>query len=164
MNKNIILIMSIGLATLASCTTVTKTAHVSEVEAKVYQYPTVADLEVMPKMEGTRSWNWRPIGNPDRNVEQGNLVAEMLKEKDADVLLEEQVIFTKTTLGKRELIVTGYPARLKNFRKATEQDLQALKVQQPACERKVYNVSQNIFKKVFGKKKAKKADRQIHIR
>lgn len=154
MNKNIILVLSVGLATLASCTTVQKTASVAEMQTKVYQYPTVADLEVLPKAETTRTWYWRPINNPKRDIEQGNLIADMLKEKGADVLLEEQVVFKKTTLGVRELTVTGYPARLKNFRKATEQDLEALKVEKPASQRKVYNVSRNFFKKFkFRKRK-----------
>lgn len=127
---------------LTSCSTMQKTATTAPVNNHVEQYPTVTDLVVMDKIEVTSTWNFRPfhIGEPNLYTAQANLIAETLKEKGADVLLEPQFIFKRTSYGERVLTVVGYPAKFSGFRKATAADLEALKACQnlPASQRTIY--------------------------
>ncbi len=140
-----ILYLSLALTALlfASCTTVRKTASTSDIRTEVMQYPTVADLDVLPKVEQTITWNFVPFhwGQPSLDVRKTNLQAEVIKAAGADVLLESQFVFTKRSFGERTLTVTGYPAKFKNFRKATPEDLEALSKVIPAPQQKVYKVS-----------------------
>lgn len=136
-------VLAAGVLILSSCATSTKTAQVAEVQPVVCQYPTVADLEVMPKAERHTQWYKGIIAGRcvSMSVREENLVAELLAEQGADVLLEKRVIRTTRTFGMQELTVIGYPAKLKNFRTATPDDLNALKVVRPAAECPVYNVA-----------------------
>ena len=74
-----------------------------------------------------------------------NLKADIVKEANADVLLEPQVTYTKTPFGKREIEITGYPATFKNFRKATSEDLEALKAVSDSQEKQIDVVKKGIF-------------------
>lgn len=141
----------IGLAIgLASCGTVRKTSvTLADVETGVQQYPTVTDLTVLPKIEKTLTWNWRPFKFDDLKLIKNNFMFDVLKEASADVLLEYQYNYTKTPYGERKLTITGYPAQFKDFRKATSSDLEALRVLN-ACDHKckqgeriVYNVAKS---------------------
>lgn len=152
MKYNIFTILACGILAFSSCTTIKKSATTAEVETRVQQYPLVADLDIRPKVEVSTSWNFVPFhfGEPSVGVAKGNLIAETIKENNADILLEPQVIFTKTSFGERKLIITGYPASFKNFRNATEADLEALKACPTKNERTVYNaVPDNIFSKIL---------------
>lgn len=144
MKKSILLLAC--AAALASCTVTQKTAVTAPVtDVSVRQYPTVADLEVKPqKVERTETWPFVPFnwGQPTMKVRKGNMVADLLAENGADVLLEPQTVFTKRFLGPRKLTVTGYAATFSNFRKATKEDLEALDMAVPAHEKKVYNLAQ----------------------
>jgi len=157
MKQKLFTLLAACALVLSSCTTVKQTATTAAVETSIHQYPTVADLDIKNKVEARTTWGFRPfhIGEPKLEVAKGNLIAETLKANNADVLLEPQVIFTRTSYGERVLTISGYPAAFKNFRKATEADLEALKATRccPENQRTVYNVARNnIFKKLFGKK------------
>ena len=84
-----ILYLSLALTALlfASCTTVRKTASTSDIRTEVMQYPTVADLDVLPKVEQTITWNFVPFhwGQPPLDVRKTNLQAEVIKAAGADV-------------------------------------------------------------------------------
>lgn len=155
MKRNFILLLA-GMALLAtSCSTVRKSTSTSmAVESGVYQYPTVADLDVKPKVEKQIVWNFVPfnLGQPSLENRKQNLKADIIKENGADVLLEPQIVYTKKPYGERTLTITGYPATFKDFRKATEADLKALEIVIPAPQMKVYNVSQPWYKRWFKKK------------
>lgn len=129
MKKNLLMAVATSVLLFASCSTVHKTASTVNVQNAVCTSPTVADLEVMEKVELKKEWQFRPfhIGEPKVATEKGNLVSESLQKMGADVLLEPQVSFTRTSYGPRVLVITGYPAKYKNFRKATSSDLEALK-------------------------------------
>lgn len=85
------------------------------VESTVVTYPEVADLEIQQKATQTMTWSFRPfhLGEPSKQVAQGNLVAQLLKANNADVLLEPQFVFERTSYGERVLTVTGFPATYK---------------------------------------------------
>ena len=143
-----ILILSAMALTLGACSTIRKsTVSTAQVETHVVQYPTVADLEVLNKVEKTVVWSYNPFERDNMENIRQNLMYDLLKEVEADVLLEPQYNFVKVPYGERRLSVTGYPARFKSFRKATEADLEALKATHGAdkgcCkDQKVYNVAQ----------------------
>ncbi|MBO5466068.1 MAG: hypothetical protein IKB96_07810 [Prevotella sp.] len=143
-----------SIALLSACTTMREsTSTVLAVDSSVKQYPTVADLDVHEKVETTITWSFVPFnwGQPPLHQRQKNLTADIIKSRGADVLLEPQIVYTKQSYGMRTLTITGYPATFKNFRKATKDDLEALKVVAPPNEKKIYNVSQPWYKKIFNK-------------
>lgn len=143
MKQTIIIIGLLGGFIMSSCS-VTKTSYsVKDIKTSVEQYPTVADMEVLPKAERKDAWNFLffRYGQDNLDVRTNNLVAELLEEKNADVLLEPQTVFTKKSFGRRTLSVTGYPAKLSDFRKAECGDLEALSEDVSPEKRKVYNVS-----------------------
>lgn len=129
MNKGLFFCATLLACLLTSCSTIKKTATTVDVVHGIYAYPTVADLEIKDKVEMRSSWTFRPfhIGEPNMKTVKGNLIAETLQQIDADVLLEPQVSFSKTSYGERVLQITGYPAKYKNFRKASSQELDAIK-------------------------------------
>lgn len=133
--------VSCGLMLLASCTTLKKTATAADVANGIYQYPVVADMTVQEKIESSMQWSFRPfhLGEPKLEVAKGNLVADVLKQHNADVLLEPQFKFTKQPFGMRHLVVTGFPATYGEFRKATEADLEAIKVTNEFNEKEKLN-------------------------
>ena len=107
--KKILLIGVMALATLCSCTTVKKTSYIAEVQTAVVQYPTVTELEVMEQATATVEWGWNPFRRKSHDTRKGNLVANLLKAKDSDVLLEEHFIYVSNGF-RGSLTVTGYPA------------------------------------------------------
>ncbi len=150
MNKFLVLIACAAVF-FGSCTTHKQTSTTAEVQTVIQQYPTVADLDVMDKVEAKTAWSFRPfnLGEPSLSMAKGNLIAETLKEVGADVLLEPQFIFKRTPYGMRELTVTGFPAKFKNFRNATEADLKALDCVAQPNERTRYNEAGSIFSKLL---------------
>lgn len=141
-------------ALLGSCTTVQKTASTVPVETYVVQYPTVADLDIShQKVSKSTSW-FSLFSFTSPILRRDNLIAELIQENDADVLVEPHFIFTNKTFGRSSITVFGYPATFKNFRKATESDLEALR-----CGRRdIYDVSNSCprHEKKKDKKNAKK--------
>jgi len=156
MKKSIVMAVVCMALCVSSCTTVRKTASTSDVVSVIRQYPTVADLDVnSKKVEKTYTWTWNPFKKgPSLAVLKGNIIAEMLKESDGDVLLEPQTIQTKKSFGERTLTVSGFSAKFKNFRKATDADIKALSATQgiEPNERTVYNVSDGFLNSIFKKK------------
>ena len=97
--KKIFLLPAICSALLlSSCTTVYKTADTADVKNHVNTYPEVADLDVQAKVTKTMTWSFRPfyLGEPKKSTAKGNLISDVLKENNADVLLEPQFHFEKT--------------------------------------------------------------------
>lgn len=141
MKKTMIAIAACGMIMMSSCTTVKKSATTVDVVNGIYQYPTVADVDVLDKVQSEMVWSFRPfhIGEPSESTAKGNLISDVLKQADADILLEPNFSFTKTSYGERSLVVTGFPAKYKNFRKASESDLNAIKACNTPTERKVFN-------------------------
>lgn len=128
MKRIIIYSLLVGML-FTSCSTLKKsTAALGNVQTNIRQYPTVADLNVHKKVEKTVTWKFAlfNIGQPSLDLRKGNLIADIVKENDADILLEPQVTYIKVPFGTRKLTITGFPASFKDFRKATEADLKAL--------------------------------------
>ena len=140
--KSIISTMLLGCALLmSSCSITHRTATTVNVGSKITQYPLVADLEVMEKAEATISWNCFTLDRP-RTVREakGNVISQILSVKDADILLEPQTVVTTKMFGRTTVTVKGYPAKFKNFRNATDKDIEAIKtcLPLPENERTIY--------------------------
>ena len=102
MKKQTLFLLACIALMLTSCSTMRKsTASSTTVQSQIYQYPTVADLDVKEKVEKQVSWPYKFIkwGEPSLEVRQANLMADILKENNADVLLEPQVTFMKRPFG-----------------------------------------------------------------
>lgn len=114
------LLFAFAVASMASCTTITKTARTEIVPNDVYT-STKADLNVAPSRI---SYTYRPTSSIRRgglqNCKQAAIQEALNANGNADILLEPQfVIETKRVFGatKIELItVTGRPATYTNFR------------------------------------------------
>ena len=148
--KKIAYILSFcGLLLVSSCTTLKKTATTAYVENNFLQHPVVVNTIIKEKVTATKTWYWKPFhwGELKYESAKGNLVAETLKEHEADVLLEPQFIFTRTPFGERVLTVTGFPAIYKDFRNATPQDLELINSCKEANEKVKYNKDETFLKK-----------------
>lgn len=157
MNKFQILGIALIALLFGSCTTIQKTASTADINAYVVQYPTIADLEVAPN-KVKKEVQWSPIfSTTSLETRKSNLTAELLESVDADVLVEPQYIHHKSCLNINKLTVSGFPAKYKNFRKATKEDLEALKngchnmqiVSEPCCG-KVKAKKEKKAKRFFG--------------
>lgn len=129
MKIKILPLIAIGLMA-ASCSTVRMTSESTKVEAQVYSYPTIADLHVAPQRASkTVKWKWNPFNTTSLATRRGNLKAELIQETGADILVEPE--FTQRTswcnLAGGSITVAGYPAKLDNFRKATPEDIEAMR-------------------------------------
>lgn len=127
MKKYIFGLIILGL-NFTACTTVRKaSSSTAAIDAKVIQYPAVADLQVKEKVEKTVTWPFRFIEEPLRE-RKNNLVADILRSERADVMFQMQSTYTKRPFGQRTLTVTGYPATFKDFRNATDEDIKAFDI------------------------------------
>lgn len=120
--------------TLSSCSVARRvhTARSVTIGCEVTQMPTVAELDVAPQpARADTAWvNHLFKGSvPVRSQEQA-LVARILSEADADVLVEPKVSRKARRHWFRTdnmLTVSGYPARYKAFRTATTEDLEKIR-------------------------------------
>lgn len=121
-----------GAATMITgCNTLDQTATTLDVNGKVLQNPTVADLDVQPgRVQRTETWKFKlvPWGEPSLAQRQKNMIHDMVDSAKADVFVQPLVKYTRKAFGPRTLTVSGYTAKFKNFRQPTEQDLEALRV------------------------------------
>lgn len=114
-----------------SCKTVRKVTSATEnIKTEIIQYPTTADLDIQEKVEKTVTWNFSILNylHPSLETRKKNLIADIVKENNADILIDAQSSFTLIPFGKRTLTITGYPGTFKNFRKASIKDIEAYKI------------------------------------
>ncbi len=108
---------------LSSCSTITHTAQTAGVDTEVYNL-TVADMDVSKeKVSKTAEWKWNPLSTVSLKEQKKTAEAELLKEADADVLVEPQYEVKRAGLFRGgSVTVSGYPAKYKNFRPMTKAD------------------------------------------
>ncbi|MBU4538916.1 MAG: hypothetical protein L6264_03575 [Weeksellaceae bacterium] len=124
MKKN--LLLAFAAASLISCSTVqsgtSKTMDI--VGTGVIHKPVIADLNVSQE-KVSRTMTFTNLQSLE--TAKNSVVRELLKEKEADVLVEPT--FDSTTKnGTTELTVYGWTATYKNFRQVEEKDLKVLEV------------------------------------
>lgn len=125
--KTRLLIGCAATALLSSCSTISHTAHTAGVDTKVYSV-TVADMDVSPqKAAKTIEWKWTPLSTVSIETQKENAEAELLKEADADVVVEPQFTIHRRGLFRGgSVTVTGYPAKYSNFRTMTKEDAEKI--------------------------------------
>lgn len=123
--KKSLLLFAVALL-MVSCTTVKKTSVAVSIAPNMTQYPAVADLDVKNRVEKTVSWTFNPINNMPLEQRKKNLIADVLLENDADVLVETRYVHKVDRLFYHTLTVSGYPATYKNFRNVEESDIKVL--------------------------------------
>lgn len=117
---------------LASCGTLKKyDSKAVSIDCSVVQCPTMAELNVQENsISGSVEWKdkWFRRSIP-LSIHKGNLIAELMQQAKADVLVEPRFTFEQDQAGRnsRKLTVTGYPATFRNFRPATPADVELLK-------------------------------------
>ena len=127
MNKLTLVAFTCAALAVTSCQTVRQTASTADIETHVVQYPTVADIDIKPqRITSTETWFWNPFDRTTTKQRKENLIYDMVVKNDADVLIEPQIRLVKSGL-ERTLTISGFPAKYKNFRKASEADLIAIK-------------------------------------
>ena len=124
-------VILVGVIGFVSCTVMTRTemAKVRDVAGVVLHVPTIADLDV-PANRVTETFNVKlpanmkglPVITEDVKT---FATAELLKKHDADVLIEPRYsVEAALSLSKFRfnVVVSGYPAKYKNFRPMVEKD------------------------------------------
>lgn len=120
--KSIILTCVLAAA-VSSCSTINHTATTSGVNSNIYNL-TVADLKVSEqKVEKTAEWKWNPLSSVSLGEQKKTAEAELLKEANADVLVEPEYEVTRRGFMRGgSVTVSGYPATYRNFRPMSEKD------------------------------------------
>lgn len=121
-----LLLLSAIMLLMVSCTTVKKTSVSVQIAPKMTQYPAVANLDVKDRIEKTTSWTFNPLNNVTLEQRKKNLIADVLLENNADVLVEPRYVHKVDRLFYHTLTVSGYPATYKNFRNVEESDIKVL--------------------------------------
>lgn len=126
MRKNSInttLVSLVLAAGATSCSTIQNTAHTEDVATRIVNL-TMADIEVSAdKATSTTSWSWNPFNTVSTKEIKENASAQLLREHNADVLVEPQYEVMRRGLFRGgSVTVTGYPATYKGFRPMNETD------------------------------------------
>lgn len=133
--KNILMICAVAF--LSSCSTIRMTSDSTPVITPVSTYPTVADLNISPtRISKTVTWQWNPFSTMSLTTRKNNVTAELVNESGADILIEPEYVQQTSWLNLLggSITVSGYPATFENFRKATPEDIEALKAVIPIKE------------------------------
>lgn len=119
------IILGLMLSTLITSCSVTKssTAKSLDVYGTVMHIPVVADLDVkQTKVSATVEFQGKEASEAIKN----KVIGEALKISNADILIEPSFdIETKGSSSK--ITVKGFPATYKNFRNASQGDVELLK-------------------------------------
>jgi hypothetical protein len=123
--KKVLLVLS--LIFLASCST-TKSGTSKSIDIVgpgVIHKPVIADLDVSQEKISASS-TFERIKSME--AARKEVIRKALKAENADVLVEPT--FESTTTGSQtDLTVQGWPAKYKNFRQVTEEDIRILEMQ-----------------------------------
>ena len=129
----LIILVAAGMSSCSVSQTMTRrTARSLEIESEILQMPTVVDLVVDTVFaKADTSWTNIPFKNTTTKAAMRNvLIGEILEQTKADVLVQprEHVINKIYHPLKQgyQMEVIGYPARYRNFRTASEEDLRIL--------------------------------------
>lgn len=75
------------------------------------------------RVELSTKWLAKLLSPTSLEQRKANLIVELCRKVGADVLVDPQFTYSKTMLGGGKLTVSGYPARYKNFRTMTQQEV-----------------------------------------
>ena len=122
--KRILLLLSVIIFTSCSTTKSGTSKSIDIVGPGVIHKPVIADLDVeQEKISATATFN----GIESLDNARNEVIRKALKTANADVLVEPSFEST-TSGGKTDLTVYGWPAKYKNFRQLTEEDIKYLEI------------------------------------
>lgn len=137
------------LATSCSMARRVQTSRTVTIEGKVTQMPTVAELDVSPQ-QATADAEWVNHlfkGTTSLKAQEQELIAQILSTADADVLIEPKIAHESRRhwfRSNHRLSISGYPARYKEFRIATMEDIEKInELRHPANARPTVILAQS---------------------
>ncbi len=87
---------------------------------------TTAELNISDnRVSKTVTWGPKIISPTELDQRKANLIVELCREVEADVLVDPQFTYSKRILGGGKLSVSGYPAKYVNFRTMTDNEVDA---------------------------------------
>lgn len=119
------------LTTSCSMARRVQTARSVTIDGKVTQMPTVAELDVAAQ-QATADTEWVNHlfkGTTSLKTQEQELIAQILSSANADVLIEPKIAHESHRhwfRSNHRLSISGYPARYKEFRTATMEDLEKI--------------------------------------
>lgn len=112
-------IFAIALASCGSSRTQIESSKELTTQNSVVQYPTVVDLIVSPqKVTAQMVWDKKKMNKAEVT---STVMSRAAKKADADIIVEPRYEYVFDH-GVTTIIMTGFPAKLVNFRKATPDD------------------------------------------
>ncbi len=127
--KNLIISLAVLLMATSCATVRTATSTNINVNTSVNQYPTIVDLDIDQNMV-SREVSWTFVESLFQGMQikksYSTIVYDILKECKSDILLEQRVQTTKTPFGPTVIEISGYPAKFKNFRKPTKEEIEEI--------------------------------------
>ena len=123
------------LAGMSSCSvsnylTTTRTARSLEIKSDIKQMPTVADLVVdTVYVRKDTAWTNTAKSFTTKAAMRELLIGAMMEKANADLIIqprENLVVKSESSKQLMRMEIYGYPARYRNFRTATEEDLRIL--------------------------------------
>ncbi|MFI3281551.1 MAG: hypothetical protein R3Y44_06245 [Rikenellaceae bacterium] len=142
--KKIIALLSVCLL-ITSCSTIRTASSTSvDVTTNVVQYPVVVDLDISTQMV-TKEVSWTYVESLFKSTmvkkAESTIIYDMLKECDADVLVEKRVQTIAIPFGRKTVSIMGYPAKFTNFRKLTNSEIRAIEAVN--CNSNLYFIDEN---------------------
>lgn len=115
-----IMLAGVWAVVLSSCSTVTSTSNYCSVNSSIHTL-TAASVRVDKERVGKGTeWYWNPFVHVSNETRKNNIVAELLREINADVLVDPQFIITKYgPFSGGKITVSGYPGHYENFHTMT---------------------------------------------
>lgn len=102
------------------------TSNTVDVETRVIAVSS-ADLDIgTRRVSKSVTWTMGFLTRTQLEQRKRNLVNELCRQCNADVLVDPKFTYKKRILGGGKLIVEGYPARYVNFRKMSQTEIDSL--------------------------------------
>lgn len=106
-----------------------------------------ADLIIGPtRVSKTTTWTLNFLSPIDLEIRKRNLVQELCRAVNADILINPQFSYSKRILGGGKLTVSGYPAKYNNFRSLTENEIDSIIIGKKYPEDTIYFINTDTLK------------------
>lgn len=100
-----------------------KSRNTVDIETTITAVST-ADLEIAEeRVSMSKTWTMNFLSATSLEQRKSNLTIELCRKVGADILVDPQFTYSKRIFGGGKLTVSGYPAKYKNFRTMTEEEI-----------------------------------------
>ena len=126
----LVILAGMSSCSIPSVTTTNRTARSFVIETDIQQMPTVADLVVdTVYVRKDTTWTNTAKSITTKAAMRELLIGAMMEKANADVIIQPRENLVVKAQSSKQLLrmeIYGYPARYRNFRTATEEDLRIL--------------------------------------